>query len=550
MMARSSHLHVWGSLVRFEPLADVTRGMVEPGALSAASSVQRVQERRWHQAWTQARSSSILRVSVLGGSVACGGGAAFPSSEADLGGSWVRRMADVLKDELAAVGLERVRASVSVACKGGVTPDFFAMCSETSLGAADVVLVEFMPNMDISGQPMDISVYNVRVLLQEVRRALPRAPIVFIGWPSFHQWLAAPAIEALGEIEARLKQVAFAADGVDGLFASQLMLQQAGGRRIGNVTLVLQRIHETFYAEQTHPRQAGHALLGTATARFVATRMRHAAVSGSSSFAAVAEPGRAGSKARRSWCFQRADQLPVAAPGGWQLVNEGGAQVHGTRKLGLLSTQVGQSLVLGPLVPELRCATLAVSLGVLQSWRQDQGALRVDCSGCDCVEGNEKWRRKEDLQATRFPLVQTHSHLLPRSTVTLPNATVTVQTRFFVVKDERECFVNITHVTWPARDEAQAARRSRVRVDNLALQEPQCGSVCRLALRGNRAQRRAGLHAKECAQRHEASEACWNLGPQDAAGARACRLEEDVYVYSASRQKRSRATATGSFVLK
>ena len=101
-MARSSHLHVWGSLVRFEPLADVTRGMVEPGALSAASSVQRVQERRWHQAWTQARSSSILRVSVLGGSVACGGGAAFPSSEADLGGSWVRRMADVLKDELAA----------------------------------------------------------------------------------------------------------------------------------------------------------------------------------------------------------------------------------------------------------------------------------------------------------------------------------------------------------------------------------------------------------------------------------------------------------------
>ena len=65
--------------------------MVEPGALSAASSVQRVQERLWHQAWTQARSSSILRVSVLGGSVACGAGAAFPSSEADLasGRQWV-----------------------------------------------------------------------------------------------------------------------------------------------------------------------------------------------------------------------------------------------------------------------------------------------------------------------------------------------------------------------------------------------------------------------------------------------------------------------------
>lgn len=546
MMAHSSHLHVWGTPVRFEPLADATRGMVEPGALSAASSVQRVQERLWHQAWRQARSST-LRISVLGGSVACGGGAAFPSSSSDLGGSWVRRMADALRDELAAVGLESVRATVNLACKGGVTPDYFAMCSGTSLGAADVVLVEFEPNMDMDahhGQP--ISVYNLRLLLQEVRRALPLAPIVFIGWPSFYQWLTAPAIEALEEIEARLKQVALAADGVDGLFASQLMLQQTSGGRINNATLVLQKIRETFYAEQTHPRQAGHALLGTAAARFVATRMRHAAVGGSSSLAAVAEPGRAGTKARRSWCFQRADELPVAAPGGWQLVNEGGAQVHGTRKLGFLSTHVGQSLVLGPLVPELRCATLAVSLGVLQSWRRDQGALRVDCSGCDCVEGNEKWRRKEDLQATRFPLVETHSHLLPRSTVTLPNATVTVQTRFFVVKDERECFVNITHVTWPARDEARSVRHSRVRVDNLALQEPQCGSVCRLALRGNHAQRRAGLHAKECAQRHEASKACWNLGPQDAAGARACRLEEDVYVYSG--QKRSRASR--GFVLK
>ena len=521
--------------------------MVEPGVLSAASSVQRVQERLWYQAWTQSRRST-LRVSVLGGSVACGGGAAFPSASSDLGGSWVRRMADELKDELAAVGLERVRASVNLACKGGVTPDYFAMCSGTSLGAADVVLLEFEPNMDMDvdhAQP--ISIYNLRLLLQDVRRALPLAPIVFVGWPSLHQWLAAPAMEALEEIEARLKQVALAADGADGLFASQLMLQHASYRRTDtNATLVLQRIRETFYAEQTHPRQAGHALLGTAAARFVATRMRHAAVSGSSSLAGVAEPGRAGSTARRSWCFQRADQMPVASPGGWELVNEGGARVvQGTRKLGFLSTQVGQSLILGPLVPEQRCATLAVSLGVLQSWRRDQGALRVECSGCDCVEGNEKWRRKEDLQATRFPLVETHSHLLPRSTVTLPNATVTVQTRFFLVKDERECLVNITHVTWPARDEARSARRSRVRVDGLALQEPQCGSICRLALRGNRAQRRAGLHAKECAQRHEASEACWNLGPQDAAGARACRLEEDVYVYSGQKRLRGARTKVG-----
>jgi hypothetical protein len=341
--------------------------MVEPGVLSAASSVQRVQERLWHHAWTQSHSST-LRVSVLGGSVACGGGAAFPSSSSDLGGSWVRRMADELKDELAAVGLKRVRASVNLACKGGVTPDYFAMCSGTSLGAADVVLLEFEPNMDMDvdqGQP--ISIYNLRLLLQDVRRALPLAPIVFVGWPSFHQWLTAPAMEALEEIEARLKQVAVAADGADGLFASQLMLQQASDGRTDNATLVLQRIRETFYAEQTHPRQAGHALLGTAAARFVATRMRHAAVSGSSSLAGVAEPGRAGSTARRSWCFQRADQMPVTAQGGWELVNEGGARVQGTRKLGFLSTQVGQSLILGPLAPEQRCATLAVSLGVLQS---------------------------------------------------------------------------------------------------------------------------------------------------------------------------------------
>ena len=44
--------------------------------------------------------------------------------------------------------------------------------------------------------------------------------------------------------------------------------------------------------------------------------------------------------------------MPVTAQGGWELVNEGGARVQGTRKLGFLSNQVGQSLILGPLVPE------------------------------------------------------------------------------------------------------------------------------------------------------------------------------------------------------
>ena len=524
--------------MRFAPIVDgPSAGHVEPATLAAASAPQHMQDGKWRRVWNQAQQRSALRVSVLGGSVACGAGAAFPSSSTpDLGLSWVRRMADALEAEL-----EGTRVTVDLACKGGVTPDYFAMCSESNLGAADVVLLDFEPNMDMDenhGQP--ISIYNLRLLLKEVGRALPMAPVAFVGWPSFKQWLVeldGRPMEALEEMERRLKTVALRADGVDGLFASRLLARRAQGA--GNATRRLQQIRDTYYADRTHPRQMGHDLLGVAAAQFVASRMRQTGCD--PSLATLAAPSRHGSKDRRSWCYQRADELPVAAAGGWELVNEGGAQARGTRKLGYLSRQVTQSLVLGPLVPELRCATLAVSLGVLQSWRRHQGVLRVDCSGCRCIGGNEKWRHREDLQTTRFPLVQTYSRLLPEATVTLPNATVTVQTRFFVVKDEHPCFINLTHVTSPAREQAGPMASSRVRVDNLALQEPQCGSVCRLALRGNRAQREAGLHAKACAQRREASGACWNLPGQLAfqkgLPSGACRLEEDVYVYSSRRKK-------------
>ena len=80
------------------------------------------------------------------------------------------------------------------------------------------------------------------------------------------------------------------------------------------------------------------------------------------------------------WHKRLARQFPYRL-----LVDEGGAK--GVRKLGLLSRVPGQTLLLGPLLPERpRCAAVCVSVGYLHSWRTEQGALRLECDiGCSCA---------------------------------------------------------------------------------------------------------------------------------------------------------------------
>ena len=51
----------------------------------------------------------------------------------------------------------------------------------------------------------------------------------------------------------------------------------------------------------------------------------------------------------------------------------------GVKKLGYLSTQVGTTITLGPLLPQIRCGLYDASLGYLQSWRPEMGALHGTC---------------------------------------------------------------------------------------------------------------------------------------------------------------------------
>eukprot|EP00964_Phaeocystis_antarctica_P087800 scaffold55808_cov63-Phaeocystis_antarctica.AAC.3 len=165
-------------------------------------------------------------------------------------------------------------------------------------------------------------------------------------------------------------------------------------------------------ANQVHPSPVGHQLLGAMAARFVAKRLADAAcehrAGGNAahhnahhhayhhppppppppSRAVTVAAAVAGSAvpSTRLWeqCFTVADQMPVWLSGSWRLVDEGGLS-KGVRKLGYLSTAVGDTLRIGPLRgPATRpCALLRVTLGYqLSAARTDLGAASISCSGC------------------------------------------------------------------------------------------------------------------------------------------------------------------------
>ena len=109
------------------------------------------------------------------------------------------------------------------------------------------------------------------------------------------------------------------------------------------------------HPDQVHPSPVGHQLLGAIAARFVAKRLADAACEQQAGDNAAHHnalptpppPSRAvvGAIPSPLWeqCFSVADQMPVRLSGSWRLVDEGGRS-KGVRKLGYLSTAVGDTL--------------------------------------------------------------------------------------------------------------------------------------------------------------------------------------------------------------
>jgi hypothetical protein len=114
----------------------------------------------------------------------------------------------------------------------------------------------------------------------------------------------------------------------------------------------------------------------------------------------------------------------------------------GVRKLGLVSTREGSRLSLGPLLTSVRCGVFLVSLGYLQSWRPNQGALHVACvGGCSC-------HKMPGMISTEFPDVRTsYKRSLDgykRDTHEMAGMSVTTFTRFVLHKSNgTACTLNV-----------------------------------------------------------------------------------------------------------
>merc|ERR1711871_1049052 len=117
------------------------------------------------------------------------------------------------------------------------------------------------------------------------------------------------------------------------------------------------------------------------------------------------------------------------------------------------------------------------------SWRPEMGALHVACVGCRCAESPGSWA----AAAYPFPTMQTWSYGLrlgkaeQKKNLGSANASLTVSTRFALLKGESDCFLNVTHV--PGLHQARAATsakkavseiKSRVRIDSLGLEVQSC----------------------------------------------------------------------------
>jgi len=406
-----------------------------------------------------------LRVTVLGMSTTAGCGALDPQRTCDIGRSWSRKMLD----------LSSTPIDLTVFSKNAVDPSYYARCTGQYVSAStELVLIEAF-------QSLWTGIEALEELVAAVRALAPRAVIAFLVWLMPDQ--DTPTMRStIDDASARL--------GVDQLSVPRL----AQG-----LTLSASQWRSAMYAAKGrdhHPSPMGHTLLALLAARYIVTRERAVgrAAQGSGDIVNPAAAATTGSVRHliavgREVCINSAADLPVrwadggpsggttcggrATCGAWRLVDEGQAD-KGVQKLGWLSTNPGDELVLGPLpLPPAvgTCAGVFVHIGFLQSTRPGLGALAVSCSGCNCTaEVHPRWQAPDSFPLLHGDISRLHREAQARlGAAANRNITVTGSASFQVELDaSRECLVSLRHM--PA--EADSAIPSRVRVDSLAIVAP------------------------------------------------------------------------------
>ena len=480
VVARDSTLFVAGDRFTYPALERIETGFthfVTAADLDAALKTSRAASAQWR---SSASESSELRIAILGTSSAAGCGAAEdvrgagkedsrrPGSDLfrfDKWGrltagldqtclierSWGRHLADYLSRHLPSAS-----PTVHIAAKNAVPASFFSRCTSRHLYSnPHVVLLDVLTNFFDGNDQTLVS------LVEAVRRAAPTAAIAFVMWPSQYQLKSGVRS---GKVQKML--AAAAQTGVDALRVD-LVLRVLSSRGLalsigerGPFKLYAQR-----NADQVHPSPLGHQLLGAIAARFVAKRLADAACQ-KHAHEPSASPGL--SEAPLLWerCFDVADRMPVQLSGSWRLVDEGGAK--GVRKLGYLSTAVGDTLRIGPLQgpPSLSCALLRVTLGYkLSASRSGQGKFNVTCTGCSCARMHS---RQERYDFYPFPYVDTDAREARNSDVLKANATITAETEFFLLWRPM-CFLDVLHLERERTPMQRRNRPTRIRIDSLSL---------------------------------------------------------------------------------
>jgi hypothetical protein len=478
-------------------------GLVDAELAAATCVAPRTADAVWSRHAPSARPSAAsvrpLRVGILGCSTTAGCGALSPSRMCSQELSWGRFAHDELWTHARNAGHA---VSTSVYSKNAVEASFFWDCTRALLPPnPHVVMLEVFQNMYAHHVSMNATV-------RAIRRAAPRAAIVFVSWLKPHQQLS-PAERSVPH-----RQTA-AMLGVD-LIDVPSALRVLSKRRLGS-----------FYArtpsgsQDHHPNRQGHELIGRLAAWCVAQRLGMAghaslagpaaspptiAAAGSTSEPQAVLPVTVGvlePRVNDEQCFNAADQMPVrlarsrasptaaaaSSPGtaktgggesGFMLVDDGVAK--GVRKLGYASNRVGDRITIGPLnlAHSARgngChGTVRVRLGYLVSTHSGMGAMHLKCSThCACRPIKSAFLRRvlpfprleTDLRASGSPLQLADAN----ESVSITAYTIFIAKLPNASQDgPRGCSIDVTH------ERAHGAPRlasapSRVRLDSLAIME-------------------------------------------------------------------------------
>ncbi|EOD07622.1 hypothetical protein EMIHUDRAFT_249441 [Emiliania huxleyi CCMP1516] len=303
---------------------------------------------------------------------------------------------------------EEMNISSTVWAHPAVLPNYFQSCMRRYLRPDTAsVLIEFEPNLQAAS-----CTNAVTGLVRSVRAIAPSASILFVGWPSLR--LPFRACEAALERDLRQEKA-------DKVFASPL-------RRMANAT--------AYYADDTHPNDAGGRYLAHAVASFL--RAKAAAPPRTGSGAGTPSPPLPATAARTEEVCEGAGALNATARG-WTLV---GPSDHEHYE----STTIGAALDV-PVLPLGACAAATVELSYTRSWRT-AGSFCISCNGCMCGRRQGQWARA----AHPFPCVSTLSATI---------STQTFKTSFNVLTNGsgRPCVVRLVHRSNKTRVHGMSVRR-------------------------------------------------------------------------------------------